>query len=91
MPEFEQIKAGLIPAEMEDKWFIFFEAPWLYSHRSWTGHCIFGVRFEVTAHDATVVESWASRKPGEYTSAGVEHDEQLLTFLIEGLLLQRSV
>ena len=35
--EFQRIRRGLIPREMEDKWFIFYEEPWLYLHRSWTG------------------------------------------------------
>jgi hypothetical protein len=43
--EFERIKRGVIPREMEDKWFVFYEEPWLYFHRSWTGACIYAVRF----------------------------------------------
>jgi hypothetical protein len=39
--EFELIKKGLIPKEMEDKWFIFYEDGYLYFHRSWTGRGIF--------------------------------------------------
>ncbi len=42
--EFAGIQAGLVPEEMEDKWFVFFEDPWLYLHRSWTGFCVFQVR-----------------------------------------------
>jgi hypothetical protein len=43
--EFDRIVIGNIPEEMEDKWFVFYEDPWLYLHRSWTGFCIFKVRF----------------------------------------------
>ena len=32
-PEFERLKAGHIPEAMEDKWFVFYEEPWLYLHR----------------------------------------------------------
>src|SRR5262249_61512865 len=38
--EFDRLRAGLVPQEMEDRWFIYFEDPWLFLHRSWTGFCI---------------------------------------------------
>ncbi len=89
--EFEQIKAGLIPMVMEDKWFMFFEAPWLYAHRSWTGFCIYGVRFEASAHGATSVEAWVSRDANQYRETRIEEDQQILRFLIEAFLLKRAV
>lgn len=85
--EFEKIKSGLIPLEMEDKWFMFFEEPWLYVHRSWTGFCIYGVRFEASPNGGTAVEAWASRDADQYRETGTEHDRSTLTSLIEVLLL----
>ena len=38
--EFERLSAGQIPEEIEDKWFVFYEKPDLFLHRSWTGACI---------------------------------------------------
>jgi hypothetical protein len=35
--EFARLRAGLIPQQMEDKWFIYYEEPHLFLHRSWTG------------------------------------------------------
>jgi ADP-ribosyl-[dinitrogen reductase] hydrolase len=35
--QFLKLVNGLIPHQMEDKWFIFYENDWLYFHRSWTG------------------------------------------------------
>ena len=35
--EFERIKRGCIPEQMENKWFIYFEEPWLFFHRSLDG------------------------------------------------------
>ncbi|MEH2215628.1 MAG: hypothetical protein V7K72_00570 [Nostoc sp.] len=54
--EFDRITAGVIPEQMEDKWFIFYEAPWIYLHRSWTGFCIFKVRFEVVGDSVKIAE-----------------------------------
>ena len=44
--EAERMRQGFIPRQMEDKWFIYFADGWLYFYRSWTGACIFGVRFD---------------------------------------------
>lgn len=44
--EIASLLYGHIPEEMEDKWFFFMEGNTLYAHRSWTGICIFIVRFD---------------------------------------------
>ena len=44
--ETELLVFGLIPREMEDKWFICLHQGWLLFHRSWTGACIYGLRLE---------------------------------------------
>ena len=44
--QFRRLIRGLIPQQMEDKWFIFYEDGWLYFHRSWTGFGIFKARAE---------------------------------------------
>ena len=72
--EFERIKAGLIPLNMEDKWFVFFETPWLYLHRSWTGFCVYGVRLEALPEGAQVVESWVSRNAEQYRGTDSHHE-----------------
>ena len=33
--QMDKMKIGLIPQQMEDKWFIFYEEEWLYFHRSY--------------------------------------------------------
>ena len=43
----ERLREGLIPAAMEDKWFVYFDHGWLYLHRSWTG-----------AHDLLAETRW---------------------------------
>jgi len=88
--DFEKFKRGSIPRQMEDKWFIFYEEPWLFFHRSWTGHGIYGVRFETDAASVIAVESWVSRDP-IYKSTSVEYDRKILRFLIEAMLLGRQM
>lgn len=57
--EFKSIIEGLVPQQMEDKWFIYYEEPWLYLHRSWTGFCIYIVRFEKSIAGYAIREAWA--------------------------------
>ena len=80
--EFERLRRGLIPQQMEDKWFIFFEEPWLYFHRSWTGHAVFGLRIERRDIAYKVVEAWVNLDPQQYHSESVQHDLATLRMLI---------
>jgi hypothetical protein len=87
--ETELLVLGLIPKEMEDKWFIYFDRQgWLFLHRSWTGACIYGVQLERSPGGALVVDSWVSRDPTQYKGTDPEYDRKLLRFLIDALLLR---
>ena len=87
--ETESLVLGLVPKEMEDKWFIYFEHGWLLFHRSWTGACIYGVHLERSTGGARVVDSWVSRDPTQYKGDDVEYDRKLLRFLIDAFLLRQ--
>jgi hypothetical protein len=82
--DFDYIIAGVIPREMEDKWFVFYEEPWLYVHRSWTGYCIFRVRFEVVEEVAGISEVWVNRDTEQYTETEDLRDRNLLVTLLIG-------
>lgn len=43
--QYEALKRGLKPREMDDKWFAFVEDDRLYLHRSWSGFGIYEVQF----------------------------------------------
>ena len=102
--ETELLVLGLVPKEMEDKWFIYFERPaiggpasrgaangqgWLLFHRSWTGACIYAVHLERSPGGARAIDSWVSRDPAQYIGTDVEYDRKLLRFLIDALLLRQ--
>ncbi len=82
--EFERICEGNIPQEMEDKWFAFYEEPWLYLHRSWSGFCIYQVRFERTGIEVHVAEVLVSREAEQYKSKDGVADSLLLAVLLDG-------
>jgi hypothetical protein len=35
--EHARLQEGLVLREMEDKWFVYLDEPYLFFHRSWTG------------------------------------------------------
>lgn len=89
--EHARVVRGVVPEQMEDKWFVFYEAPWLWFHRSWTGIAIYGVRLRPEGEGSVVEEAWVNRAPEEYAATDDAHDAALLSFLVERLLLGRDV
>ncbi len=88
--EFERIRQGLIPEQMEDKWFIYWENERLYFHRSWTGFCIYVVRFASEGDSHRLVEAEVNRNPKQYEETSDKHDAEMVSWLIDVLLLQQD-
>jgi hypothetical protein len=89
--EHDRLRRGLVPDQMEDKWFIFLEGSWLYFHRSWTGTCIYAVKLREEDEGFAIEEAWANRAPEEYRETDGAYDTKLLAFLVDRLLLGLSV
>jgi len=89
--EFEKISLGLIPKEMEDKWFIYLDGTTLHLHRSWTGICIFEVEFEEIDGKHIVRRALVNRNQTQYQGTDDAYDSALLHFLISNLLLGKRV
>ncbi|MBK9577940.1 MAG: hypothetical protein IPO40_12770 [Fibrobacteres bacterium] len=85
-----KMKCGLIPGQMEDKWFVYFQEDWLYFLRSWTGACIYALRLEESPMGVCVVDSWVNRDKSQYKLDDDEYDRKLVGFLIDNLLLDKS-
>ncbi|AXI04707.1 hypothetical protein HYN46_13440 [Aquirhabdus parva] len=85
--EIEKMILGVIPKEMEDKWFIYFQDNTLFFHRSWTGFCIFTLKFMFDSMGAHVVESWVNRNTSQYNSTSIEDDQHNLQLIIDQFLL----
>lgn len=83
--ELARIEEGLIPADMDDRWFMFHEAPWLHIHRSWTGFCVYDVRFEPSGAGFKVVEALVSRDPAQYTETDDQSDQRTLGLMLDRL------
>jgi hypothetical protein len=85
--EINKIKMGLRPESMDEKWFIFYERDRLYIHRSWTGYCIYFVRFGKQGQDHFVYEIQVNRNPKQYGVNEDSYDAQMAFWVIDFILL----
>ena len=83
------MRRGVIPREMEDKWFVYWKGRDLYFHRSWTGFCLYIVHFEVENIGAKAVEAILNRDPDQYRCTDDLYDAKMIQYLIDVLLLRR--
>lgn len=81
------IRKGVVPEQMEDKWFIYYSDNCLYFHRSWTGFTVYIVRFKEEDDKATAMDFSANRDPAQYTETNDDSDKEMLSYLINTLLL----
>ncbi|WP_409306989.1 hypothetical protein [Pectobacterium sp. B1J-3] len=88
--EAEKMRQGIIPKQMEDKWFVYFEDGWLRFHRSWTGFFIYALKLEGSPAGVRVTDSWVNRDPEQYTSTDLEYDRIMLGYLIDVSLLKKQ-
>ena len=88
--EMVAIGHGVVPMQMEDKWFIFCEGDEVFFHRSWTGKCVYVARFEAAGDGGRLVEARINRDPGQDGKADDDHDTALLLYVIDVVLLRRE-
>jgi 8-oxo-dGTP diphosphatase len=88
--EMQRIKAGLIPEEMEDKWFIYWQNDTLFFHRSWSAFCLFVVHFAKDAEWYRMCGAELNRNPKQYAETSDAKDASLISHLIDVLLLQKE-
>ncbi len=87
--EMQQIQLGLYPQEMEDKWFIYWQDNTLFFHRSWTGFCVYVVRFAADGKTYRMFEADLNRDSQQYTETSDGRDAAMISYLIDVLLLRR--
>ena len=90
LEEMQHIRRGLVPEQMEDKWFIYWEDNTLFFHRSWTGVCIYVVRFAAQDDTYRMIEAEVNRDPEQYKVTNDERDAEMISYLVDVLLLRRG-
>lgn len=87
--EFNLIKQGFIPDSMEDKWFIYIDPAKdeLGMYRSWTGYCIYLLKFRKEKGSYTISEAWVNRDAEQYTCEDIGYDAEVASWLIDFFLI----
>ncbi len=78
-------RRGLIPLEMEDKWFLYYAGDTLYLHRSWTGACIAQVHFVSEGEGLRAIRADVNRDTDQYTNSDDEADIEFIERMVRGL------
>lgn len=87
--EMEIIYKGVIPEEMEDRWFVYWQDSCLFFHRSWTGYCVFIVHFVEENGCYRMVEAEVNRDREQYNNIHDEKDRKYISELIDDILADR--
>lgn len=82
-----RVRAGVVPREMADKWFIFFEDGVLNFHRSWTGFCVYRLSGELASASWRASRLEVNRDPEQYSETDDAKDLETVNWLIDVLLL----
>lgn len=77
---------GVVPKEMEDKWFIYAKDDALLFRRSWTGTLVYVVETAWRGDRLDLGAVTANREPAEYGVSNDAHDRALLCWTIDVLL-----
>ena len=88
--DIHKTRMGLVPEQMEDKWLIFWEHNVLYFHRSWTGYCLYTVRFINDGDSHVMIEADVNRDPAQYAETSDKRDAEMISYLIDVLLLHQN-
>ncbi|BAL23664.1 NUDIX domain-containing protein [Azoarcus sp. KH32C] len=83
--EAAQVRLGYIPAEMEEKWFAYFDDNTLYQHRSWTGFCIDQVHFVPDGAGLRATHAKVNRDREQYGNTNDAEDVARIESLVRRL------
>lgn len=87
--EMRQIQMGCLPRAVEDEWFVYGKDDRLHFRRSWKGHCVYIVEFVQEGEVGRMVKALVNRDPSRHEGTGDERNAQLISHLIDLLLLRR--
>jgi len=88
--EFDRISRGLIPQDMDDKWFVYLDGNTLHVHRG-SGICIYQVEFATGPGKHRVCCALVNRDQNQYLETDDAYDSKFLHCLISHFLLGKQV
>lgn len=88
--EMTQIRLGLLPVSMDDKWFVFMEGDHLLLHRSWTGHGIYEAEFAEHENGYRITRAVVTSDGERYRRSSDATESARLERFIGSLLLDEQ-
>ena len=88
--EYNKIKKGFIPQQMDDRWFIYFENQKLYFHRSWSGYCIYEIKFSKENEYYIITEGYLNKEIVDEKNLVLKDEAKRILLLINRLLLDEN-
>ena len=85
--QFARVRQGMLPEEMEDKWFAYCEGNTLCFHRSWTGSKIFEAEVHKYGQNYRITDIKVERDYEIYSCTNDMHDYHTFKFLLAVALL----
>ncbi len=85
--QFARVRQGLLPEQMEDKWFAYCEGNTLCFHRSWTGSKIFEAEIHKYGENYRITDIKVERDGEIYSCTNDMHDYRTFKFLMAVALL----
>ncbi|WP_226990057.1 ADP-ribosylglycohydrolase family protein [Cellulophaga baltica] len=72
--QLNKLKLGLVPNQMEDKWFVYFNNDNIYFNRSWTGYEIFKAKLNLNENGCEINEFRVEQNLEKYKEADDERN-----------------
>jgi hypothetical protein len=89
--QYAKIRFGLLPMQMEDKWFAYFDEGRIHFHRSWTGAKVYEAAIQKRDDYYVISELIVERDKNLYSNTDDNDDVRSFDFLVGRGLLGLSV
>lgn len=85
--EWRRLERGLIPDQMEEKWFVYVDDEWIHFHRSWTGFELYRARHVERGGMRVIIGVEHETDPDIYEPGGPDYERGVVRWLTRRLLL----
>ena len=90
-PEYTQVRRGLVPTSVAEKWLIYRWGSKIFFRRSGNGTLVYRVRFAPEGGGFAAVETHVNADSEQLDPLSPEYDCRMLDYLVDRLLLGRKV
>lgn len=85
--EIESLRIGIIPQNMDDRWFCYMEGNNLFWHRSWTGCCVFILEINPSE---SLHRVQVNRNKNQFNLDNPQEEKELLNHLLTAFIARNK-